>query len=261
MGPKALRCLESATRSAPGEPLHWRQLATFFALQPKGEVEARQFAERAVAVERAARDRLRAIGRVLSPAIYRLMGRPLGLIHEIWVSRELAAPHPGGVLRREDILGSLTDQMRDEVRNTFLAVREYAQSRFPHSTHDLLNFNYTFKVTKEDEPSGGTSAGLPAAMAFLSMFLQRPVPQDTAFTGVVITDAHDVINVRPVGDIEYKVDAACHRNLRQIVVPAGNRAQLEQSNSVPRAITQEIVRYASTLEDATRLVFGDDAFV
>jgi ATP-dependent Lon protease len=165
------------------------------------------------------------------------------------------------VLRREDILGSLTDEMRDDVRNTFLAVREYAQSKFPHSTRDLLDFNYTFKVTKDDEPSGGTSAGLPAAMAFLSMFLQRSVPQDAAFTGVVVTDAHDVINVRPVGDIEHKVGAAYHRNLRTIVVPAGNRAQLEQSSTIPRVIVGEIVRNAATLEEATRLVFGEDAFL
>jgi hypothetical protein len=261
MGPRALECLETAARIAPGEPLRWRRLATFFALQPRGEAQSRSFLERSIAVERAARERSRAIGRVLSPAIYRLMGQPFGVIHEVWVSRERAAPPPGGVLRREDILGSLTDQMRDDVRNTFLAVREYAQSRFPHSTRDLLDFNYTFKVTKEDEPSGGTSAGLPTAMAFLSMFLQRPVPQDTAFTGVLVTDAHDVINVRPVGDLEHKVDGAYHRNLRMLVVPAGNRTQLEQSNLVPRAIVGELVRHVATLEDATKLVFGEEAFL
>ena len=261
VSPRVLESLEAATRSAPGEPLHWRRLATFFWLQPHGETRSHQFAERAEAVERAAHDRSRPIGRVLAAAMYRIMGRPHGLIHEIWVSRELAEPHPGGRLRREDILGSLTDQMKDDVRNTFLAVRAYAQSRFPHSTRDILDYNYTFKITKDDEPSGGTSAGLPTALAFLSMFLQRPIPQHTAFTGVVATDAHDVINVRPVGDVEYKVDAAYHRNLRSIVVPAGNRSQLEQSSRVPRPIVDEIVRYASTLEDATRFVFGEDAFI
>jgi hypothetical protein len=261
IAPQALAGLDAATRAEPGEPVHWRRLATFFGVQRRGETQARQFMERAQAVERAARDRSRAIGRVLSPAVYRLMGRSVGLVHEIWVGRERSAPASGGTLRREDILGSLTDQMKDDVRNTFLAVREYARSRFPHSTRDILDFNYTFKVTKEDEPSGGTSAGLPTAMAFLSMFLQRPVPQDTAFTGVVVTDAHDVINVRPVGDLEHKVDAAYHRNLRMILVPAGNQMQLEQSGTAPREILQEIVRYVSTLEDATRLVFGVDAFV
>lgn len=261
VGTRALACLEAATRSAPEDPSHWGQLAVFFALQPGGEAEAQRFRERESAVERAARDRARPIGRVMSPAVYRLMGRPLGLVHEVWVGRERAAPPPGGVLRREDVLGSVTDQMRDSVRNTFLAVREYARSRFPHATADLLDFDYTFKVTKEDEPSGGTSAGLPTAMAFLSMFLQRAVPQDVAFTGVLVTDAHDVINVRAVGDLEHKVDAAYHRNLRMIVVPEGNRAHFEQAGVVPRAIVSEIVRYVSTLEEAIKLVFGEDAFL
>jgi hypothetical protein len=46
-----------------------------------------------------------------------------------------------------------------------------------------------------------------------------------------------------------------------IVAPAGNRMQLEQSGTAPHAILEEIVRFAATLEDATRLVFGEDAFV
>jgi Tfp pilus assembly protein PilF len=260
-GPRVLERLEAAARTSPGDPLHWKRLVAFFQLQPKGEAQARPFREREAAVERAAQERARAIGRVLAAALYRFVGRPHGLIHEVWVSRELASPGRGGALRREDILGTMTDQMRDDVRSTFAAVREYAQSRFPHSAKDLLDFNYSFKITKDDEPSGGTSAGLPTALAFLSLFLQRPIPQDVAFTGAVITDAHDVINVRPVGDIEHKVDAAYHRNLRMIVVPSGNRPQLEQSSRVPRAVVQEIVRYVSSLEDVTTLVFGEDAYV
>jgi hypothetical protein len=46
-----------------------------------------------------------------------------------------------------------------------------------------------------------------------------------------------------------------------IVVPEGNRVPLEQGGVVPRAIVAEIVRPVSTLDDAIRLVFGEDAFV
>jgi ATP-dependent Lon protease len=116
-------------------------------------------------------------------------------------------------------------------------------------------------VTKEDEPSGGTSAGLPTALAFLSVFLQRPVPQDVASTGVVVTDAHDVLTVRLVGDLDYKVDGAYHRNLRMILVPSGNRPMLERSTIVPHAIGDEIVRYVPDLDQAAGLVFGDLEFL
>src|SRR5262249_8631392 len=154
-----------------------------------------------------------------------------------------------------------TPEMQKAVRNTFLAVREYARSRFPHRTADILDWDYTYKVTKEDEPSGGLSAGLPTALAFLSVFLQEPVPQDLAFTGVVISDAHDVLVVRNVGDAEYKVKAGYHRNLRAVVLPAENRRDLAESTLVPRGATDEVVRWVSSVDEAMTIAFGDDVWI
>lgn len=256
-----LETLESAVHTTPNDHRHWRRLATLFAIQRGETPQYHRFAERADALERSSRERSRTIGRVLSAATYRFAGRIHGLIHEVWATRELASSGQGGTLRRDDILGNVTDEMRGNIRSTFLAVREYAQAKFPHSTRDILEYNYGYKVTKEDEPSGGTSAGLPTALAFLSLFLQRPVPQDVASTGVVVTDAHDVLTVRMVGDVEHKVDGAYHRNLRTILVPTGNRPILERNSLVPREICDEIVRYVSDLDEAARLMFGDLEFL
>ncbi|HEX7078831.1 MAG TPA: S16 family serine protease [Candidatus Eisenbacteria bacterium] len=253
---EALQALERAVHDDPVDHRLWRQLSVLFGLMNRGADQQRQFADRAAALERRARERREAIGRVQSAATYRFAGVVRGLIHEIWATREMASGQ-GGTLRRDDILGNLTTEMRDSVRNTFVAVREYAQSMFPHLTRDIMDYNYGYKVTKDDEPSGGTSAGLPTAMAFLSQFLQRPIRQDVALTGLLVADAHDVLTVRTVGDIEQKVDAAYHRNLAMIVVPTGNRPLLEQGSLVPRAIQAEIVRYASDLNEAVRIVFGD----
>jgi hypothetical protein len=55
----------------------------------------------------------------------------------------------GGFL--DEILGNLTAELTQAVRNTFLAVREYARANHPHLTGDILDFNYSYKVTKEDE--------------------------------------------------------------------------------------------------------------
>jgi len=256
-----LETLESAVHTVPNDARLWRRLATLFRVQNGETAQAQRFTERAEALERSARERSRSIGRVLSAATYRFAGRIHGLIHEVWATRELASPGQGGILRRDDILGNVTDEMRGNIRSTFLAVREYAQAKFPHSTRDILEYNYGYKVTKEDEPSGGTSAGLPTALAFLSLFLQRPVSQELASTGVVVTDAHDVLTVRTVGDGEYKVDGAYHRNLRTILVPTGNRAMLERNPLVPREICDEIVRYVGDLDEAARIVFGDLEFL
>jgi tetratricopeptide (TPR) repeat protein len=259
--PDVLEALEAAVHVSPNDHRLWRRLATLLALQGGDTAQQRRFAERAESLERSSRERSRAIGRVLSAATYRFAGTIHGLVHEVWATRESAPPGQGGALKRDDILGNVTEEMRTNVRNTFLATREFAQAKFPHATRDILDYNYGYKVTKEDEPSGGPSAGLPTALAFLSVFLQRPVPQDVASTGVVVTDAHDVLTVRLVGDLEHKVDGAYHRNLRMILAPVGNRAMLERSAIVPRAIVDEIVRYVSDLDQAAGLVFGDLEFM
>jgi ATP-dependent Lon protease len=193
--------------------------------------------------------------------VYQFVGKTKGLIHQVWADRRPVAAGRGGFLASDDILGNVTFEMKQHVRNTFFAVREYARSRFPQQTSDIFDYQYTYKVTKEDEPSGGPSAGLPTALAFLSVFLQRPVPQDVAFTGVLIADSHDALVVRSVGDAAYKVKGAYHRNLRRIVMPSENRADLAASPHVPAAVVERFVRYVTTLDEAVTVTFGEEAWM
>jgi tetratricopeptide (TPR) repeat protein len=251
---QAAAVLEAQIRESPRRPAAWRQLAALHRLRGD-EPEARRCAERAAALATAAARRESAVGRVLSAAVYHFAGRAKGLIHEVWAARKPVAPGQGGFL--DETLGNLTSELTQAVRNTFLAVREYARANLPHLTGDILDFNYSFKVTKEDEPSGGLSAGLPTALAFLSVFLDRPVPQDLASSGTLVTDAHDVLVVRPVGEAEWKVRGAYNRNLRLVILPEGNRADLERSIQVPRPISAQLVRFVPDLDSAVRLVFGD----
>ncbi len=250
----AAAVLEGQVRESPRRPAAWRQLAVLHRLRGD-EPEARRCAERAAALAAAAARRESAVGRVLSAAVYHFAGRAKGLIHEVWAARKPVAPGQGGFL--DEILGNLTSELTQAVRNTFLAVREYTRANLPHLTGDILDFNYSFKVTKEDEPSGGLSAGLPTALAFLSVFLDRPVPQDLAASGMLVTDAHDVLVVRPVGEAEWKVRGAYNRNLRLVILPEGNRADLERSVQVPRPVSARLVRFVPELDSAVRLVFGD----
>jgi hypothetical protein len=199
------------------------------------------------------------VGRSLADAVYHFVGRSKGLIHEVWVARRPAGPGRGGFL--EEILGNLTPELTQALRNTFLSVREYARAKWPHRTGDILDYNYTYKATKEDEPSGGLSAGLPSALAFLSVFLNRPMPQDLASSGDLIADAHDVEVLRPVGEIEHKVRGAYNRNLRRVILPEGNRAELAASALVPAAVCEEIVAYAANLDEAVVLTFGEDVWM
>jgi len=252
--------LEHAIQVEPRRPAPWRQLAVLHAITGDSHAAAR-CRDRAVALADADRARVAPIGRVLAAGVYHFVGKAKGLIHEVWVHREPAAPGKGGNLPVDAILGNLTDEMKLGVRNTFIAVREYARTHFPHRTADLADHSYSYKLPKEDEPSGGLSAGLPSALAFLSVFLQRPVPQTVASSGTVVTEAHDVLSIGRIGDAEYKVKAAFHRNLETLLLPLANRSELEQSLVAPPELAQDLVRYVARFDQALRLVWGDDVFV
>ena len=134
-------------------------------------------------------------------------------------------------------------------------IQPFPDLKLPSTPEELL------RTLAEDEPSGGLSADLPAALAFLSVFLDRPASQDVACSGVLIADSHDVLVLGPVGEAEYKVRGAYNRNLRMLILPAANRRDLEASPLVPRAVCDEIVRYASSLEEAVDLAFGADVWM
>lgn len=251
------RVLRSAIEEAPSRPSLWRRLATFLELLPDRREEAISLRGRAAAHERARRRSLRPIGRVLAAAVFELIGDRKGMIHEVWAGREPAV-RGGGVLRPEQIMGNLSRGMRQSVKSTFVSVREYARAKFPYLCQDILEYDYTYKVTKEDEPSHGVSAGVPTAVAFLSVFLQRPVPQDVALTGTLVTDAHDVLTVRPVGETNLKVEAAYHRNLRKIVLPEANREELVAAGRIPLPVLEEVAMFVSNLDQVVSLVLGED---
>jgi hypothetical protein len=252
--------LEDACAIAPLRPEPWRRLALLHDVAGDRE-RAASCRTRADALAHSAASRALPIGRVLAASVYHFTGKAKGLLHEIWVHRVPGPPGRGGTLAPDDILGNVTPEMRAAIRNTFVAVREYARARFPLATADLADYTYTYKLPKEDEPSGGMSAGLPSALAFLSVFLQWPVPHGIASSGALVTESHDVITIGRIGESEYKVKAAYHANARKLILPSANKADLERSAIVPAEITRELVRYAADLDQAIKLVFGEDVFV
>jgi len=73
----------------------------------------------------------------------------------------------------------------------------------------------------------------------------------------VVCDAHNVIVVRRVGDVEAKIEGAFERRLRRILLPAGNREDIERAERIPREVARKLVVYVATLEDACRELFPE----
>lgn len=252
--------LKREVRREPTGAARWRRLGRFWALQPNGAEQASAFFTRAKVQEDAFERSRRTVGRVLAAAVYYFVSKSKGLIHEMWAGREITSSHAGGSLPTEHVLGNLSTEMHKNVQNIFVSVREYARSKLAHLSEHILDYSYHYKVTKEDERTHGSSADLPTAVAFLSVFLQRPVPQDIAFSGTIVSDSHRALTVRAVGDTEHKVKAAYNRNLRRIILPSENRNELMANPAIPAVILDELVWFVSDFDDVVRLVFGEEVF-
>jgi tetratricopeptide (TPR) repeat protein len=194
-------------------------------------------------------------GRVLVAAVYSVFGKPRGLMHEMTVSRRPAA---SGAL--ETVLGNAPPDFRAGAVQIAATALDYARAHWPHLARNAGEFAYTLKIAKDDEPSMGTSAGLPIALAFLSLILDRPLPADVAASGALVCDSQREVAVRRIGDAIFKVKGAVHMNLRALVLPAENRENVERGDAVPQSISLGLVRYARNLDEAVEAVWGAEAW-
>jgi tetratricopeptide (TPR) repeat protein len=250
----AVVALRAHGKSSPANPDPWRALA---------ELErALGHASRAAEhdAHAASLEAPREPGRsfiVLAAAALRRGGDVRGIMHELWVDFRSGRPGDGGALDPADVLGAVSGELRAYAVGVFHAARAFARARWPHRAAAADGRRFVLRVTKDDEPSSGDSAGLPLAVAFLSAVLDVPVPRDVAFTGAVVCDAHDVVIVRPVGDIEAKIAGAYERRLARLYVPAGNREDVERAERVPREVAAELVSYVRTLDDVVEALFPE----
>jgi len=201
------------------------------------------------------------VGRVLVGAVYSLHGKWKGIIHEIHAIRTPTKPGAGGVLDPEQgILGNATPDLIKIIRTTLATTKDFARSHWPHLCRDADDYFYALKIAKEDEPSSGSSAGLPIAISFLSLILGKEVPRDIAMTGELVCDSQGEAVLKRVGDALYKVKGAYHRNLPTILLPEENRPDVEAGDVVPLTVARQLVRYAANLRAAVEAIWGSKAW-
>ncbi len=186
---------------------------------------------------------------VLAAAAFRRGGDVRGIIHELWVDSRHVKKGRGG-LDAEDVLGSVTSDLRTRAVAIFHAVRSFVLARYPHRViRDLDDRRYFLRITKDDEPSSGDSAGLPIAVAFASVMLGFSAPKNMAFSGALICDAHHVLTIGKIGDVDAKIEGAYERRPCQIVLPADNRDDVAFAERIPRKIANQTVIFARSFDE------------
>ena len=256
---QAQHALHRAARMDHADPRRWEDLAI---------LESWAGLDQDASVHRAKAEALREaiaassdVGRVLVGAVYSLHGKWKGMIHEILAIRRPTTPGAGGVLDPEEgVLGNATPDLIKVIRSTLATTQDFARSHWPHLCRDVDDYFYALKIAKEDEPSSGSSAGLPIAISFLSLILGKEVPRDIAMTGELVCDSQGEAVLKRVGDALYKVKGAYHRNVPTILLPEENRPDVEAGDIVPLTVARQLVRYAANLRAAVEAIWGSEAW-
>lgn len=251
----ARRSLERMIEAGRPDEDALRHLATLEERGGDREAAARHAARLAAARERG----WPPPGVVRAAAVYAMPGKPKGLVHDIIARRQPAAAHEKGRLLEEAIHGELPEPSRAQVRRTFAAVREWLLAVHPERSETIEAFAYGIHVTKEDEPSGGPSLGLPVAMAFASAMLGIRIPSHLVFTGAISYDSAGRIAVLPVGDVELKLKGALHAGASTLVLPGAQREEALAGSHVPRRIAEASVAFVATMDEALAIALRHTA--
>jgi len=242
----AREVLAEANATGPAEPVQLRAQAVVEEALAHADVAA-QLRARASAAERR---RWPPAGTVRAAAVYAMPGRQTGLVHEIIVRPVRVPVRERGRLVEAEIHGALARGVRAQLRRVFAAVRETLAARFPERTTAFDAAGWSIHFTKEDEPSGGPSLGLPAAIAFASALLDEPISPALVFTGAVSYDAAAHLAVRPVGELGHKFEAVLHAGASSLVFPAPQADEALSGQVVPAAFAREIARPVATFDEA-----------
>ena len=146
------------------------------------------------------------------------------------------------------LTGQLGDVMKESAQAALSYIRSHAEDLKidPEifATHDIH-----VHVPAGATPKDGPSAGVTIAASLLSLLKKTPVKSSVAMTGEITLQGR----VLPVGGIKEKILAAHRAGIKTVVVPAANRADMQD---VPPEIKKQIsVVFATSLTDVLDAAF------
>ncbi|MCK4236282.1 MAG: endopeptidase La, partial [Candidatus Krumholzibacteria bacterium] len=172
---------------------------------------------------------------------------------EIGVSTGLAKSASGGVILFVEALkmkgsGSmkLTGKLGEVMKESAEAALSYVKSRFGcnMATENFFKeYDIHLHIPAGAVPKDGPSAGIAIATSLASVVLERKVRNDIAMTGEITLTG----KVLPVGAVKDKVIAAHRAGIREVILPASNRKDLEE---IPSLIKKDLeFKFIDKVED------------
>ncbi len=162
---------------------------------------------------------------------------------ETGVATGMAKTSTGGVILFVEALGikgrgtvKLTGQLGDVMKESAEAAMSYVRSHFLRELKEenfFENNDIHLHIPAGAVPKDGPSAGIAIAASLASIALGRKVRNNIAMTGEITLTG----KVLPVGAIKDKVIAAHRAGIREVILPADNRKDLDE---IPAKIKGDI---------------------
>ena len=141
------------------------------------------------------------------------------------------------------ITGQIGEVMQESMQAALTWVRSNATKL--GLTEDFTNdADIHIHVPAGAIPKDGPSAGVTMATVLVSLMTDKPVRPLTAMTGEITLSG----NVLPVGGIKEKFLAAKRAGVKDVILPAENRQNVEE-DLMPEQIAGVNIHYASRIED------------
>ncbi len=146
------------------------------------------------------------------------------------------------------LTGKLGDVMKESASAALSYLRAHAeQYGVDEDFHE--KFDTHVHVPAGAIPKDGPSAGITMFSALLSLYTNRPIKKELAMTGEITLRG----SVLPVGGIKEKVLAAKRAGIREVIMPARNKKDLEE---IPRQnIKNMTFKFVKDVEELTDLIF------
>jgi len=141
----------------------------------------------------------------------------------------MAVPGRGAMM----LTGQLGEVMKESAQAALTFARARGRALGLGSDDPLKGKDVHVHVPAGAVPKDGPSAGITMATAIISALTRRPVDHCVGMTGEITLRGR----VLPIGGLKEKVLAAHRAGLGRVIVPRGNRKDLEE---IPSRVRQQI---------------------
>ena len=146
---------------------------------------------------------------------------------------------------------TITGQIQDVMRESMQAAHSWVRSNAQELGIDedfFANHDIHVHVPAGAIPKDGPSAGVTIVTALVSLLTNRPVRPLTAMTGEITLSG----NVLPIGGVKEKVLAAKRAGVRDVILPAENKTNVEEDLTKEQLENLQI-HYVKTISEVLEL--------